>query len=155
MATRRQTPSILTGLAPQRIGVFLPVQSRSLWPGTEVYEWLVEDLRRNDRVDLFGIVYPFGIVSERHLIDCPETFTSSLSCGKRLDQEAALRTRAWLDLYGPGYERFVLPKCGDMMGVWSRVVDGHPIARRVRLVPVRRDRWRDSTFKSALERQTR
>jgi len=155
MTHSRQTPSILTGLAPQRIGVLLPIQSHSLWPRTDVYEWLVEDLRRNDKVDLLGLVYPFGIVSERHLLECPETFASPICRGKRLDQEAALRTRAWLDLYGPGYERFVLPKYGDMMGVWSRVVDGHPIARRVRLVPVRRDRWRDSTFKLALEKQTR
>jgi hypothetical protein len=130
-------PAIIEGLAPKRRALILPVDYQVFYPGLPVYEDLVAPVRSRNRLDVFGLVFPFGVVPEAALVEAPELLAVSRHTPERPGtREMTLRTRAWLDNVGRGYDPIVLLNHGRMMPVWTRAASGCDVANRIGLVGV-------------------
>jgi len=116
-----------------------------LWPGRSPYEDLVAPLR-GDRLDVYGLTLPFGVVPESTLLCAPEVLAVGGSVNdKQTYQIASVRTRAWLERDGLRYGVIAVLAYGPMMGIWTRAVRGRGkrievprAADRVQLLPVHR-----------------
>jgi hypothetical protein len=130
---------ILEELAPTRKALVLPLNYGSFYPGLPLYEDLVATVRGRPKVDLFGFVYPFGVVPESVLVHSPEILAIGRTMPERAAHvEMAVRTRAWFDTVAVGYRPVVLLNYGDLMPVWSRALRNCPTANRVQIVNVHR-----------------
>ena len=125
----------LRGLAPRRKALVLPFVMDRFSPGSSSYEDLVGTHR--GVVDVFALVNPFGIMSEKEIIAHPEILRVSAQTPDRKGRkESAVRLRAWLNTHGERYGTIGLIATGPHMPVWSRAVQGSSAASRVRLIPV-------------------
>jgi hypothetical protein len=142
--------------SPTHRALVLPVQSGAFWPGEPLYEQLVEPLRA--RVSLYAMTIPWGVVPESTLGLHPELFTGGVVT-KAVAREAAVRTRAWFDEFGPRYDPivFLVRDSSDVVPVWSHAIRGAPgLGERlpafeaVRLVRVRGAQIRGSALRERL-----
>ena len=125
----------LLGLAPRRKALVLPFVMDRFSPGSSSYEELVASHR--GAVDVFALVNPFGIMSEKEIIGNPEILRVTAQTPDRLARrESAVRLRAWLNTHGERYGTIGLVATGPHMAVWSRALQGSPAASRVRIIPV-------------------
>lgn len=114
-------------------------------PSSEKYEALVAPIRSPD-LDVFGFIYPFGVVGEQLIQASPEIYGISQHSERAARREMLVRTRAWLDLAGPQYRKIVMIPYGEVAPVWTEAVQGprkgsHTlvgVADRIVTVPVHR-----------------
>lgn len=151
--------SALSVPSKDRRALLIPVTPGSLWPGLETYE-RVAGFFRDPRVDLYGVLMPFGIIGEAMLMQHPEILVAGGSVmDRRAQRVAALRLRAWLDDRGAEYTKVVFIVYGSMVPIWSAALRGTkgsaplPVADRVELVRVnRRTGFRGTLLQRELKR---
>jgi len=120
--------SILTTLAPKRRALIVPM-SGAVCPGRSIYEAMAQRPRQWG-VDVYGFLPPFGVVPEASVGAFPEVYQISQGNQRALCEEMAARTRAWLELHGPRYDRIVVVPHGDYIGLWTLAVQGPKRSRR-------------------------
>ena len=142
----------LLGLAPRRRALILPFVLEQFSPGAQAYEELVGVHR--GAVDIFSLVSPFGIMAENQIIANPEILrVAAMTPERKARRESVVRLRAWLDTEGDRYGTIGLVAAGPLMPVWSRAMQGSPIAARVRLIPVHKGTGlKGSVLKRNIER---
>jgi hypothetical protein len=140
----RGLPGTLSVPLKDRRALVVPVNPASLWPSLESYERLLAPFR-HPKIDVFGLLLPFGVVPERTLVNHPEIFVAAGSVSDRgAKRLASCRIRAWLDTDAIQYSKVVLIVHGPDVPVWSFAVRGAKrakpleVAERVALVKVNR-----------------
>lgn len=138
--------------------------SESFFPGSADYEQLVSPVRGDD-LDVYGLIEPFGVVSEQAILGSPELHHVSQLNERASYREALVRTRAWLDMVAPKYTRIVVVPFGESAQIWTTALQGPRrgkrktvvVAERIVTVPVHRStglrgRILSNRLKNALRR---
>jgi hypothetical protein len=143
---------MLGALVRRRRALIVPVDSPAFRPGDPLYERIVARFRCSAN-DVFVLDAPLGIESEATVLRHPEFQRLMLPLNDhRASSESMVKTRSWLNQYGPRYERIVVIGFGPNMPSFSRAMYG--INLPVRVIPVnRQSRGLSSTvFLERLER---
>jgi hypothetical protein len=151
---------ILSRLVPVTAGrsrgkkaIVLPYAAiQHMAPGELVWESLVGPAR--GKIDIYGLLLPWGILSEEALTHNTELLVHTRSPREsRAARDAAMRVRAWLNSDADQYSTVALVAYGRLMPVWSRAVEKSKASERVRLISVN-SRGR-GLIGSAVRRQVR
>jgi len=127
---------VLGALIRKHRALVVPVQSPSFRPGDPLYERLVAPFRC-DSVDVFNLEAPIGVISEVNAVRHAEFQRFMLPMRDRqAEGEAIVRIRAWLNQYGPKYQRIVVIGFGPNMPAFSQAMYGANLP--VQVVPVNR-----------------
>jgi hypothetical protein len=143
---------MLGALVRKRRALIVPVESPAFRPGDPLYERIVARFRCAAN-DIFVFDAPLGIESEATVMRHPEFQRLMLPLSdQRAASEAAVKVRAWMNQYGPKYERIVVIGYGRLMPSFSQAMYG--VRLPIQLIPVNRQaRGLSSTvFLERLER---
>jgi hypothetical protein len=136
-----------------RRALILPILP-GLKPGLDVYEEAVFPLRCPE-IDVYGLTIPFGPIPEDSLSIYGELLDFVIQDREVVEDEGAIRTRAWLDEMGPLYDRIVLLSYAPMITLrpWSRAIQWSKEGAKTRIVKLpKRNRITDRVIRNQLRR---